>query len=32
VVVDPSGHIRNIIGGSKWTVSDLVQEIVQAGR
>jgi protein SCO1/2 len=32
VVVDPSGHIRYIIGGSKWTVSDLVQEIVQAGR
>jgi len=31
VVVDPSGHIRNIIGGSKWTVSDLVQDIVQAG-
>jgi protein SCO1/2 len=32
VVVDPSGHIRKIIGGSKWTVSELVQDIVQAGR
>jgi protein SCO1 len=31
VVVDPSGRIRKIIGGSKWTVSELVQEIVQAG-
>jgi len=31
VVVDPSGHIRKIIGGSKWTVSELVQEIVKAG-
>jgi protein SCO1 len=32
VVVDPTGHIRKIIGGSKWTVSELVQEIVEAGR
>ena len=32
VVVDPSGHIRYIIGGGKWTVGDLVQEIVQTGR
>jgi protein SCO1/2 len=32
VVVDPSGHIRNIIGGSKWSVGELVQEIVQAAR
>jgi protein SCO1 len=32
VVVDPSGHIRKIIGGSKWTVSELVEDIVQAGR
>ena len=31
VVVDPSGHIRYIIGGSKWSVSDLVHEMVQAG-
>jgi protein SCO1/2 len=32
VVVDPSGHIRKIIGGSKWTVSELVEDIVEAGR
>jgi cytochrome oxidase Cu insertion factor (SCO1/SenC/PrrC family) len=32
VVVDPTGHIRNIIPGSKWTVEDLVKDMVQAGR
>jgi protein SCO1/2 len=32
VVVDPTGHIRNIIPGSKWKVEDFVQDIVQAGR
>ena len=32
VVVDASGHIRNIIGGSKWTAAELVKDIVQAGR
>jgi protein SCO1 len=32
VVVDPSGRIRNIIPGSKWTVEDFVKDIVQAGR
>jgi len=32
VVVDPSGHIRKIIGGSKWSVSDLVEDMVAAGR
>lgn len=32
VVVDPTGHIRNIIPGSKWTVKDFVKDIVQAGR
>jgi protein SCO1 len=31
VVVDPSGHIRKIIGGSKWSVGELVEEIVKAG-
>jgi protein SCO1/2 len=31
VVVDPSGHIRKIIPGNKWTVGEFVQEIVQAG-
>jgi protein SCO1/2 len=31
VVVDPSGRIRKIIGGSKWTVGDLVQAMVEAG-
>jgi protein SCO1/2 len=31
VVVDPSGHIRKIIPGNKWTVADFVQEIVKAG-
>jgi len=30
VVVDPSGHIRKIIPGNKWTVEQFVQEIVQA--
>jgi protein SCO1/2 len=30
VVVDASGHIRKIIGGSKWTVSELVQAMVEA--
>ena len=30
VVVDTSGHIRKIIGGSKWTVSELVQAMVEA--
>jgi protein SCO1 len=32
VVVDPSGHIRHILGGSKWTVEELVHDITQAGR
>jgi protein SCO1/2 len=32
VVVDPGGHIRNIIGGSKWTVDELVDDIARAGR
>jgi protein SCO1 len=32
VVVDPSGHIRDIIPGSKWSVGELVQDIVQASR
>jgi protein SCO1/2 len=32
VVVDPTGHIRNIIPGSKWVVEDFVKDIVQAGR
>jgi protein SCO1/2 len=32
VVVDPTGHIRNIIPGSKWKVEDFVKDIVQAGR
>jgi protein SCO1/2 len=32
VVVDPGGHIRNIIGGNKWTAGELVQDIVQAAR
>jgi protein SCO1 len=31
VVVDPSGHIRKIIPGSKWTVGELVEAMVQAG-
>jgi protein SCO1/2 len=31
VVVDPSGHIRKIIAGSKWTVGELVQDMVEAG-
>jgi protein SCO1/2 len=30
VVVDPSGHIRQIIPGNKWTVAQFVQDIVQA--
>ena len=30
VVVDPSGRIRHIIGGSKWTVEELVQDIVES--
>jgi protein SCO1/2 len=30
VVVDPTGHIRKIIPGNKWTVGQFVQEIVQA--
>jgi protein SCO1 len=30
VVVDPSGHIRQIIPGNKWTVGQMVQDIVQA--
>jgi protein SCO1/2 len=32
VVVDPSGHIRKIIPGNKWTVEEFVQEIVKADR
>ena len=32
VVVDPTGRIRNIIPGSKWTVEDFVEDMVQAGR
>ena len=32
VVVDPTGRIRNIIPGSKWTVEDFVKDIVQAGQ
>ncbi len=32
VVVDPTGHIRKIIGGSKWTVNELVQAMVEAGQ
>jgi protein SCO1 len=32
VVVDPTGRIRHIIGGSKWTVDELVRDIVEAGR
>jgi protein SCO1 len=31
VVVDPSGHIRKIIAGNKWTVDELVEAMVQAG-
>jgi protein SCO1 len=31
VVVDPAGRIRHILGGSKWTVEELVQDIVEAG-
>jgi protein SCO1 len=31
VVVDASGHIRNIIPGSKWSVGELVRDIVKAG-
>jgi protein SCO1 len=32
VVVDPSGHIRKIIPGSKWSVGELEQAMAQAGR
>jgi protein SCO1/2 len=31
VVVDASGHIRNIIPGNKWTVGEFVKEMVEAG-
>ncbi len=31
VVVDPAGRIRNIIPGSKWTVEQFVEDMVQAG-
>jgi protein SCO1/2 len=31
VVVDASGHIRDIIPGNKWTIAEFVQEIVKAG-
>ncbi|HEY3861009.1 MAG TPA: SCO family protein [Verrucomicrobiae bacterium] len=32
VVVDASGHIRDVVPGSKWNVQDLVDDIVKAGQ
>jgi protein SCO1 len=32
VVVDPRGRIRKIFAGNKWTVAQLVEEMLQAGR
>ncbi len=31
VVVDASGHIRNVIPGNKWTVEEFVKDVVEAG-
>jgi protein SCO1/2 len=32
VVVDPSGRIQKIFAGNKWTVDELVAEMIKAGR